>query len=153
PRSPPGCVRPVLLAPPEAEAGAGEPHRPPGEPADAARIGQGLRARRSRSRPHRHGDRGRRPRGPVRSLRSAARAPRETARNIGRPLKYVGAAGLAGAGALAVLHTAPALGGVSPIGVRFTPALVGVGRRGHVALTFDDGPDASSTPRFLDTLA
>jgi peptidoglycan/xylan/chitin deacetylase (PgdA/CDA1 family) len=45
------------------------------------------------------------------------------------------------------------LGGVSPIGVRFTPALVGVGRRGHVALSFDDGPDASSTPRFLDVLA
>jgi peptidoglycan/xylan/chitin deacetylase (PgdA/CDA1 family) len=57
-----------------------------------------------------------------------------------------------GAGAAAVLHAAPALGGVSPIGVRFTPALVGVGRRGHVALTFDDGPDAASTPQFLDAL-
>lgn len=54
---------------------------------------------------------------------------------------------------MAVLHTAPALGGVSPIGVRFTPALVGVGRRGHVALTFDDGPDRASTPQFLDALA
>jgi peptidoglycan-N-acetylglucosamine deacetylase len=52
-----------------------------------------------------------------------------------------------------VLHAAPALGGVSPIGVRFTPALVGVGRPGHVALTFDDGPDATSTPRFLEVLA
>jgi peptidoglycan/xylan/chitin deacetylase (PgdA/CDA1 family) len=52
-----------------------------------------------------------------------------------------------------VLHAAPALGGVSPIGVRFTPALVGVGRPGHVALTFDDGPDAASTPQFLDVLA
>jgi peptidoglycan-N-acetylglucosamine deacetylase len=50
------------------------------------------------------------------------------------------------------MHAAPALGGVSPIGVRFTPALVGVGRRGHVALTFDDGPDAASTPQFLDVL-
>ena len=28
-----------------------------------------------------------------------------------------------------------------------------MGRRGHVALTFDDGPDAASTPQFLDTLA
>ncbi len=37
--------------------------------------------------------------------------------------------------------------------MRFTPALVGMGRRGHVALTFDDGPDAASTPQFLDTLA
>jgi peptidoglycan-N-acetylglucosamine deacetylase len=67
-------------------------------------------------------------------------------------LKLVGAAGLVGAAAVAVVHAAPALGGVSPIGVRFTPALVGVGRRGHVALTFDDGPDPESTPRFLDVL-
>ena len=67
-------------------------------------------------------------------------------------MKYIGAAGLAGAGAVALVHAGPALGGVSPIGVRFTPALVGVGRRGHVALTFDDGPDAASTPRFLDAL-
>jgi peptidoglycan/xylan/chitin deacetylase (PgdA/CDA1 family) len=51
-----------------------------------------------------------------------------------------------------VVHAAPALGGVSPVGVRFTPALVGVGRTGHVALTFDDGPDPESTPRFLDAL-
>jgi peptidoglycan/xylan/chitin deacetylase (PgdA/CDA1 family) len=51
-----------------------------------------------------------------------------------------------------VVHAAPALGGVSPVGVRFTPGLVGVGRRGHVALTFDDGPDAKSTPEFLDAL-
>jgi peptidoglycan-N-acetylglucosamine deacetylase len=57
-----------------------------------------------------------------------------------------------GAAAVAVVHAAPALGGVSPIGVRFTPALVGVGRPGHVALTFDDGPDAASTPQFLDAL-
>ena len=50
------------------------------------------------------------------------------------------------------MHAAPALGGVSPLGVRFTPALVGVGRKGHVALTFDDGPDPESTPQFLDQL-
>jgi peptidoglycan/xylan/chitin deacetylase (PgdA/CDA1 family) len=50
------------------------------------------------------------------------------------------------------VHAAPALGGVSPIGVRCTPTLVGVGRRGHVALTFDDGPDPVSTPAFLDAL-
>jgi peptidoglycan/xylan/chitin deacetylase (PgdA/CDA1 family) len=41
---------------------------------------------------------------------------------------------------------------VSPIGVRLTPALVGVGRAGHVALTFDDGPDPISTPEFLTVL-
>ena len=33
------------------------------------------------------------------------------------------------------------------------PGLNGQGRQGHVALTFDDGPDAWSTPRFLDLLA
>jgi len=60
----------------------------------------------------------------------------------------VGAVGLGAA----LVHATPALGGVSPIGVRLTPRLVGVGRRGHVALTFDDGPDAASTPAILDAL-
>lgn len=32
------------------------------------------------------------------------------------------------------------------------PALAGQGRAGHVALTFDDGPDPASTPAFLDLL-
>lgn len=32
------------------------------------------------------------------------------------------------------------------------PSLAGLGRPGHVALTFDDGPDPGSTPYFLDTL-
>jgi peptidoglycan/xylan/chitin deacetylase (PgdA/CDA1 family) len=54
--------------------------------------------------------------------------------------------------AAAVVHAAPALGGVSPLGVRLTPALVGVGRPGHVALTFDDGPDPASTPAILAML-
>jgi peptidoglycan-N-acetylglucosamine deacetylase len=35
---------------------------------------------------------------------------------------------------------------------RCLPALAGVGTAGHVALTFDDGPDPSSTPAFLDAL-
>ena len=63
-------------------------------------------------------------------------------------------AGAAGAVGLAagVVHAAPALGGVSPFGVRCTPKLVGVGRVGHVALTFDDGPDPASTPEFLSVL-
>jgi peptidoglycan/xylan/chitin deacetylase (PgdA/CDA1 family) len=50
------------------------------------------------------------------------------------------------------VHAGPAIGGVSPIGVRLTPRLVGVGRPGHVALTFDDGPDPASTPEFLSRL-
>jgi len=53
---------------------------------------------------------------------------------------------------VAVVHAAPALAGVSPVAVRVTPSLVGVGRRGHVALTFDDGPDPQSTPEFLRVL-
>ena len=35
---------------------------------------------------------------------------------------------------------------------RLAPRLSGVGRASHVALTFDDGPDPTSTPAFLDTL-
>jgi peptidoglycan/xylan/chitin deacetylase (PgdA/CDA1 family) len=46
----------------------------------------------------------------------------------------------------------PALAGVSPFGIRFTPAIVGRGRPDHVALTFDDGPDPESTPAFLAEL-
>jgi peptidoglycan/xylan/chitin deacetylase (PgdA/CDA1 family) len=47
---------------------------------------------------------------------------------------------------------------VHPIRRRLTPAhlpdrLSGVSDRRHVALTFDDGPDPASTPRFLDLLA
>jgi peptidoglycan/xylan/chitin deacetylase (PgdA/CDA1 family) len=64
-------------------------------------------------------------------------------------------AGVAGAGALsaaAVVHAGPALAGVSPFGIRFTPKIVGRGRPGHVALTFDDGPDPESTPQFLEEL-
>jgi peptidoglycan/xylan/chitin deacetylase (PgdA/CDA1 family) len=56
--------------------------------------------------------------------------------------------GLAG---LALLHAGPAatwLPGVR----RLTPGLAGTGSADHVALTFDDGPDPRSTPRFLDEL-
>ncbi|GGL12907.1 polysaccharide deacetylase familiy protein [Sphaerisporangium melleum] len=35
---------------------------------------------------------------------------------------------------------------------RLLPALAGEGGAGHVALTFDDGPDPRSTPLFLDEL-
>jgi peptidoglycan/xylan/chitin deacetylase (PgdA/CDA1 family) len=36
---------------------------------------------------------------------------------------------------------------------RLRPALCGIGDAGHVALTFDDGPDPVSTPYFVDALA
>ncbi len=56
--------------------------------------------------------------------------------------------GLAG---LALLHVGPAVTWLPAVRRRF-PALAGVGRADHVALTFDDGPDPQSTPLFLDEL-
>ena len=60
-------------------------------------------------------------------------------------------------GAAAVLgiavHSSPSLVALSAVGRRISPGLAGVGRRGHVALTFDDGPDPRSTPEFLEVLA
>ena len=61
-------------------------------------------------------------------------------------------AGVLGIGALAA-YTSPLLCLAPAIGTRLTPALVGVGRAGHVALSFDDGPDPASTPLFLEALA
>lgn len=61
-------------------------------------------------------------------------------------------AALSAAGALG-LYLAPAA--TSPAPVRRAArldALSGVGRVDHVALTFDDGPDAASTPAFLEAL-
>lgn len=62
----------------------------------------------------------------------------------------VAASAIAGA---ALTNSAPALGVIAPIGARLAPRLVGVGRRGHTALTFDDGPDSRSTNAILDCLA
>ncbi|ETK37223.1 polysaccharide deacetylase family protein [Microbispora sp. ATCC PTA-5024] len=56
--------------------------------------------------------------------------------------------GLAGA---ALLHAGPAATWL-PAVRRWVPGLSGDGAPGHVALTFDDGPDPASTPRFLDEL-
>ncbi|MCU1622152.1 MAG: polysaccharide deacetylase family protein [Frankiales bacterium] len=56
-------------------------------------------------------------------------------------------------GAVAAAVQAAPLATFVPVGKRFAPGLNGRGRDGHVALTFDDGPDAQSTPRFLDALA
>lgn len=64
---------------------------------------------------------------------------------------------IAGLGALAVagvaVHSAPSLIALSTVGRRISPDWAGVGTRGHVALTFDDGPDPASTPAFLDVLS
>jgi peptidoglycan/xylan/chitin deacetylase (PgdA/CDA1 family) len=52
-----------------------------------------------------------------------------------------------------VLQAAPALATVAPLRRRYATGLAGVGDAEHVALTFDDGPDPESTPRFLALLA
>jgi peptidoglycan/xylan/chitin deacetylase (PgdA/CDA1 family) len=62
------------------------------------------------------------------------------------------AAGGLTATAVAV-HAAPALSSYAPARRRLLPGLAGAGASDHVALTFDDGPDPKSTPRFLELLA
>jgi len=59
----------------------------------------------------------------------------------------------AGAGVAAGLQLLPALTTVAPLRRAVLPRLAVAGQRRHVALTFDDGPDRVSTPRFLDLLA
>ena len=54
--------------------------------------------------------------------------------------------------ALGVGQLLPATASVRRFRNRFLPRLAGVGTPGHVALTFDDGPDPCSTPAFLDAL-
>jgi peptidoglycan/xylan/chitin deacetylase (PgdA/CDA1 family) len=51
-----------------------------------------------------------------------------------------------------VIHTIPSTLAFSPVGQYVSPRLAGVGRRGHAALTFDDGPDPVSTPPILEAL-
>lgn len=57
-----------------------------------------------------------------------------------------------GVATIAAANSAPSLLALSSIGRHVSPRLAGVGRRGHVALTFDDGPDPTSTPEFLRAL-
>lgn len=61
-----------------------------------------------------------------------------------------GAAGIAAAGAL--VQAAPTVTSLGPVRAALWPGLTGLGSPGHVALTFDDGPDPASTPLFLDAL-
>jgi len=58
---------------------------------------------------------------------------------------------LAGGVAAAAVQAAP-LTTFLPMTKRCLPDLSGKGAPGHVALTFDDGPDEQSTPRFLSLL-
>jgi peptidoglycan/xylan/chitin deacetylase (PgdA/CDA1 family) len=59
---------------------------------------------------------------------------------------------LAGASAAIAAHAAPALSNVDVLRRRLLPGLSGLGSPGHVALTFDDGPQPESTPAFLEAL-
>ncbi|MEV7015891.1 polysaccharide deacetylase family protein [Streptomyces sp. NPDC093991] len=54
--------------------------------------------------------------------------------------------------AAALAHIGPAATWLPVVRGRLSPRLAGVGHPRHIALTFDDGPDPASTPRFLDTL-
>ncbi|HEV2376819.1 MAG TPA: polysaccharide deacetylase family protein [Streptosporangiaceae bacterium] len=56
-------------------------------------------------------------------------------------------------GALGVAHAGPGLTALRPVRNALFPRLAGLGRNGHVALTFDDGPDPGHTPALLDLLA
>lgn len=67
--------------------------------------------------------------------------------------KPLGSLAAASFGAVAGFHAAPALAAIGPVRRLATPRLAGVGAADHVALTFDDGPDPTSTPRFLSLLA
>jgi peptidoglycan/xylan/chitin deacetylase (PgdA/CDA1 family) len=63
------------------------------------------------------------------------------------------AIGVAGSMAIGgLVQLLPAASSVRRGRIRWAPSLAGVGAPGHVALTFDDGPDPASTPAFLDAL-
>ncbi|MEU6669025.1 polysaccharide deacetylase family protein [Streptomyces sp. NPDC046727] len=53
---------------------------------------------------------------------------------------------------VAAAHIGPAATWLPGVRRALFPGLAGIGRRRHIALTFDDGPDPVSTPRFLDAL-
>ena len=60
---------------------------------------------------------------------------------------------LSGLAVAAAAHVVPAATWLPGLRRTCFPALAGLGRRDHVALTFDDGPDPRSTPSFLAALS
>lgn len=50
------------------------------------------------------------------------------------------------------LHSAPSGLAFSRFGPRLTPRLLGIGRTGHLAITYDDGPDPVATPLIVAAL-
>jgi peptidoglycan/xylan/chitin deacetylase (PgdA/CDA1 family) len=67
-------------------------------------------------------------------------------------MRHILQAALGLTGAVLAAHAAPALTSIGPLRNRLLPGLAGVGDPGHIALTFDDGPDPASTPEFLRVL-
>jgi peptidoglycan/xylan/chitin deacetylase (PgdA/CDA1 family) len=66
----------------------------------------------------------------------------------------VGAAAVGAAAATAVLAQAgPAVLAIPWVRARVSPPVTGVGDGRRLALTFDDGPNPASTPRFVEALA
>ena len=61
-------------------------------------------------------------------------------------------AGVCTAG-LAIAQAGPGLTGFGPVRAAAFPRLAGRGDPGHVAISFDDGPDPATTPVFLAVLA
>ncbi|HEX6447676.1 MAG TPA: polysaccharide deacetylase family protein [Streptosporangiales bacterium] len=68
-------------------------------------------------------------------------------------LKSLGSLAVGSAGVAAAWHAAPAIAALGPLRRLTMRRLGGIGASDHVALTFDDGPDPASTPRFLSLLA
>lgn len=90
-------------------------------------------------------------------MRSLGVAPRRFRPVRGSSRVAFGAGAAAGAattaGVLYAAYAAPALAWVAPLRNRFAPGLAGIGPDPtHVALTFDDGPDPTSTPAVLEAL-
>lgn len=54
--------------------------------------------------------------------------------------------------AVALLHVGPGATWLPPVRRRWAPSLAGLGRAGHLALTFDDGPHPDGTPAVLEAL-
>jgi len=83
-----------------------------------------------------------------RSAQARAGGPSLPARAAGRRAAAAGV--LLGGGIVA--HLLPGVVAWRSMRCRLLPGLSGVGDAGHVALTFDDGPDPVSTPAILDAL-
>lgn len=74
-------------------------------------------------------------------------------RTAWRPGRAAAIAAAAIAAGIAAGQAGPGLTGLRPVRMRAFPRLSGLGDPGHVALTFDDGPDTQSTPAFAAVLA